>query len=1414
MAKQRRIIRTTRPTRLQRLDDQLWPLVAGLVVLGGFVGGTILAYLRLDDPRWYANAWTWLIVTALAIGAGAGALAWTGHRLMRRTMQLAMVICAIIHLVLFIVAVETNVFHRVWVEVLAVTEQTAPRRAVTVPDYASWQHDARRRVQSDLHQRVITELPDPEVQPVQEATQERPRVEQRQPHPVPEPEETRRPNVVPRPQQSDSLPRQRDEMSRLSRKEAPDIPQPTPAAHVPSLPRLERPAHDRSERAESSEPAPSALEKAQPERIASRESAAAPAREIVVRPAPSPSPTRQPSPPSDAMAQTPRTVPNRQPRVTTRPDLASPVETPATASADVAVAAPRIEPGEPRPAERTAAPQLARVDPAAASTPTPSVPSPTPAERGRREVSAPRERDDSPVTLPSSDRRPADAVPWGAVAQRVSPVAPDATATEPSQAAAASLAAARTDIAPSAAGNRAAERTRPSHETVGSADLQQTAPRQWRRTEPDSLPAIRGQASTALPRERSPREAPSATTPLQAESPTLAAASSHLDAVQPTPAPLALSQSQVGIAPRGSSPNLGQDAPAPDSPAVTASGSVERARASQAMPEGPALSPQTAALVRAARADQLRPSTMLEATPAQAATRAGGPDPAELQASASAALTSAASNSTRDTVTGAKGAAEVDMGPTIVVGESGAGRAAGGGSAVLSGGAEAPLAPRRPIGQIVPPSLLADTLGPSSSAPAADGGGEPSAVDVAVEPNALVRAQPAPPDLQLGGPDAVPGGAESAPSAAVAAGSRAALRDRLDGPAVPEGRDRVSRTVPTARRDRQLAAELGVADTDAGTAAARNDPDPPGRFAASSQLDASVEKQATSDRQILSAPGFIAAPESRTDPISSTVAAARRAEATEGMAGEPRAGGGTDSPARSGQGPVPALNVDVDLAGDWPHAATPEPRGEQTAQTRGESTGPSASDEPASVGDPRSLGADVSSMPALRVNSPAAPQTSRPVGPALPVNVDVPPGAGGLLSDLAADIGLPSRMASPTSSDVQWDTPRFARDRAGGQPDFSTVAVVPTESYRRRTQRADGDQAPADSVGPRTEEAIERGLVFLQRAQDPDGRWTLQRFTADDGPPQLASDTAATGLALLAFQGAGYNHLQHRYAAVVRRGMDFLVRSQQGDGCLVVPMDEKSNQVILMYSHSLAALALCEAYGMTQDDALREPAQKALDYIVQSQHPTRGGWRYSPRVSSDTSVTGWMMMALRSGELANLQVPADTYDKIRQWLDQAQASPTQPHLYRYNPFAPDTDEQRTGRRPSATMTSVGLLMRLYSGWRRDHPAMARGAQYLLKTPPAVGTSSNPQRDTYYWYYATQVMFHMGGEYWSAWNQRLHPLLLNSQVTDGPLAGSWDPNRPVPDRWAPFAGRIYVTTMNLLSLEVAYRHLPLYDDTAR
>jgi hypothetical protein len=432
---------------------------------------------------------------------------------------------------------------------------------------------------------------------------------------------------------------------------------------------------------------------------------------------------------------------------------------------------------------------------------------------------------------------------------------------------------------------------------------------------------------------------------------------------------------------------------------------------------------------------------------------------------------------------------------------------------------------------------------------------------------------------------------------------------------------------------------------------------------------------------------------------------------------------------------------------------------------------------------------------------------------ALPVDIVAPTGPGGLGSAFTPEVGIQSRQARTDSLNVELRASRFLRSEVGGLPAVSTAAIVPAEAYSSRAARVRGQERAggSGSNSPQTEEAIERGLAFLARYQAVGGGWSLQGFPEG---ASLASDTAATALAVLAFQGAGYNHREFQYRDVVQGGIAQLIKGQKQNGDLFIPLDDESNRSVWLYSHSLAAIALCEAYGMTQDAELREPAQKAIDFIVSGQHAERGGWRYSPGVGADTSVTGWMMMALKSGELAGLDVPPATYRKIARWLDDAQQSRSEPHLYRYNPFAPDTAEQRHGRTASKTMTAVGLLMRLYTGWKRDNPNMVRGAAFLAENLPASGTTRQPERDTYYWYYATQVMAHVGDEPWQAWMARLHPLLVDSQIRQGPYGGSWDPQAPIADRWGPQAGRIYVTTMNLLSLEVQYRKLPLYGDVSR
>ncbi|TWU57393.1 prenyltransferase/squalene oxidase repeat-containing protein [Rubripirellula reticaptiva] len=430
-------------------------------------------------------------------------------------------------------------------------------------------------------------------------------------------------------------------------------------------------------------------------------------------------------------------------------------------------------------------------------------------------------------------------------------------------------------------------------------------------------------------------------------------------------------------------------------------------------------------------------------------------------------------------------------------------------------------------------------------------------------------------------------------------------------------------------------------------------------------------------------------------------------------------------------------------------------------------------------------------------------------GPTFDLPID--DGPIGLADIIGRTTGVVPSNQPPQVASIDLTPGTRRRLDVGGPVTPFGTKIAAVESFSRRVQRTQGGQmaTPAGMVGPATEEAIENGLAYLASTQNKDGSWSLQGHGSD---VVLQTDTAATGLCLLAFQGAGYTHREHQYADTVSRGLKFLIDNQRTNGDLYRSENPLTDLNVAFYSHGIASLAMCEAYGMTKDEELRQPAQLCLNYIAGTQNRSLGGWRYVAQVSSDTSVTGWMMMALKSGELSGLEVSELTYKRIDRWLDLAQ-SPDRDDRYRYNPEAPDTPTQRHGRFPTRTMTAVGILMRMYSGWRRDTDAMRSAADYLLEYPPQMGTAQSPQRDAYYWYYATQVMFHMGGDHWKRWNGSLTPILLESQVSDGPDAGSWDPVDPVPDRWSVHAGRLYVTTMNLLNLEVYYRHLPIYEETA-
>ncbi len=80
---------------------------------------------------------------------------------------------------------------------------------------------------------------------------------------------------------------------------------------------------------------------------------------------------------------------------------------------------------------------------------------------------------------------------------------------------------------------------------------------------------------------------------------------------------------------------------------------------------------------------------------------------------------------------------------------------------------------------------------------------------------------------------------------------------------------------------------------------------------------------------------------------------------------------------------------------------------------------------------------------------------------------------------------------------------------------------------------------------------------------------------------------------------------------------------------------------------------------------------------------------------------------------------------------------------------------------------------------------------------------------YYRYYATQAMRNYGGEQWERWNEFNRDELCERQDTEGDAKGSWPTRNRALEAKA--GGRLFMTVLSTLTLEVYYRYMPLYDN---
>jgi len=304
---------------------------------------------------------------------------------------------------------------------------------------------------------------------------------------------------------------------------------------------------------------------------------------------------------------------------------------------------------------------------------------------------------------------------------------------------------------------------------------------------------------------------------------------------------------------------------------------------------------------------------------------------------------------------------------------------------------------------------------------------------------------------------------------------------------------------------------------------------------------------------------------------------------------------------------------------------------------------------------------------------------------------------------------------------------------------------------------------------------------------------------ADPGEGQ--NDVGMTGLSMLAFLGDGNTTREGPYKEQVAKAIKWMKDQQDGDLGLY---GEKVGHSF-MYNHSIATLAMCEAYYFSRSPLLRRSAQDAINFLSRARNPY-GAWRYAspPAGDNDTSVTGWCVFAMASAQEGGLTIDPDGFVGAAQWIDDV----TDPATGRTGYDTIGSASSRVGglndQYPTdkgEAMTAVAIVARVCMDQdMAKNPLVDKGAE-LLKQHPPEWDSNGLGNDMYYWYYGSYAMFQLGGPRWDAWNEAAKKALLDNQRHDGDMKGSWDPK----DAWGHSGGRVYTTALGALCLEVYFRY---------
>lgn len=309
--------------------------------------------------------------------------------------------------------------------------------------------------------------------------------------------------------------------------------------------------------------------------------------------------------------------------------------------------------------------------------------------------------------------------------------------------------------------------------------------------------------------------------------------------------------------------------------------------------------------------------------------------------------------------------------------------------------------------------------------------------------------------------------------------------------------------------------------------------------------------------------------------------------------------------------------------------------------------------------------------------------------------------------------------------------------------------------------------------------AIERGLEYMLGAQKEDGSF----------PGKYGDTTALPALAAMACLAKGHVPGDAKYGRLIERSLDYILANHTENGYF----GEKGNGK--MYAHAISTLLLTEVSGMVSkerqaqiDAALPKAIKIILDaQSVKKDKNSQGGWRYTPEArDSDTSCSGWCLMALRSARLNGAKVPGSA---IKAAVD---------YMHKHSDGQLGCFGYQNTRQFPVTLSGAGILCLELCGKHEDPDSM-RAAKYLMGIYRDKDKGMLKQDYKFYgMYYASQGLFQIGGDNWKEFSSWMYATWVPMQRPDGSWLGRGGED-----------SAIYSTSMIILAFAVPYRQLPVY-----